>query len=91
MSNYIIVNNSNKAYEAFNCINVKEAIKKYLENFVSQNNDYWISFIKIFDSNLLPVKESLNIFYAIFEYAVDYDDYIKAIYNIDNKGIDFEK
>lgn len=91
MNNYIVVNKNKRAFEAFNCETINEAIYRYLSGFVNPKNNYFISFTKIYNSNVLSIAESLELFYAIFEYAVDSGDYIETVYGINCDGIDFKK
>lgn len=83
MKNYLIVNNNNRVFEAFNCMDEKSATKIYLSNFVPNDNEMK----KIFDkaSESLSIDEMCTLFFKLFDWYVDDTDKIKNIYSIGEK------
>lgn len=80
MNNYLIVNNNDHIFEAFGQDNEKDAVKLYLDGFVSENNKMKSIFNKVYKE--LSIDEMIELFFKLFDYYVDEDDTIKGIYII---------
>lgn len=78
MNNYLIVNNNNCVFEAFGQDNKKDAVKLYLDGFVSESNKMKPIFNKVYKE--LSIDEMIELFFRLFDYYVDEDDKIKNIY-----------
>lgn len=87
MNNYIIVDNDNMTFEAFNCKDEKEAVRKYF-NYLVINSNKLITYFKIFDSDILTLKELLNIFYLLFSDDINIGSEISKIYVVDLVGVE---
>ena len=80
MNNYLIVNNNNRVFEAFGQDNEKDAVKVYLDGFVSEGNKMKPIFDKVYKE--LSVDEMIELFFRMFDCYVDEDDKIKYIYTV---------
>lgn len=80
MQNYLIINEDNMAFEAFECENIKDAIKKYASYLVGENNKKYDIFIK--SINNLDIEEIIILFNSIFEIEVFDTDKIAKIYKL---------
>lgn len=91
LNNYIIINEDNMSFEALNCKNIKEAVERYIL-YLIPNNDKLKTYLKIFDSDVLTLKELINIFYMLFSDELVLGEKIATIYNVNSiKKEDFEK
>lgn len=80
MKNYLIINEDNIAFEAFDCKDIKDAIKKYASYLVGGNNKKYDIFIK--SINNLDIEEIIILFNSIFEIEVFDTDKITKIYEL---------
>ena len=80
MKNYLIINEDNMAFEAFDCKDIKDAIKKYAFYLVGGNNKKYDIFIK--SINNLNIEEIIILFNSIFEIEVFDTDKIAKIYKL---------
>lgn len=83
MKNYLIINEDNMAFEAFDCKDIKDAIKKYAFYLVGGNNKKYDIFIK--SINNLNIEEIIILFNSIFEIEVFDTDKITKIYELGEK------
>lgn len=80
MNNYLIINNNDSVFEAFGQDNEKDAVKLYLDSFLSENNKIKTIFDKVYKE--LSIEEMTELFFKLFDYYVDDYDKIKGIYII---------
>lgn len=80
MQNYLIINEDNMAFEAFNCENIKDAIKKYASYLFGENNKKYDIFIKSIKN--LNIEEIIILFNSIFQIEIFDTDKITKIYKL---------
>lgn len=84
MKNYLVIDNNNRAFEAFDCVDEKDATKMFLNSFIPEDH----KMKKIFEkaSSVLSVDEMITLFFELFDWYVDDNNRIKNIYSVGDKA-----